>query len=67
MERVAYAILLTLAALWLAGIVAGLVAVLPYGVVGLLLILAVGLLFVKVLRERMANADDDHYSRHVDQ
>ena len=66
MEKAAYAILLGLAVLWLLAIVAGMVAAFPYGVLGLLAVVAVGLLFIKVLRERLANKEDDHYSRHVD-
>ena len=67
MEKTAYAILLLLAAVWLAAMVVGMVAAFPFGVLGLLGLLAVGLLLIKVLRERLANTDDDYYSKHVDQ
>ncbi len=66
MEKTAYAILLLLAAVWLAAMVVGMVAAFPFGVLGLLGLLAVGLLLIKVLRERLANTDDDYYSKHVD-
>jgi len=66
MEKAAYAILLGLAVLWLLAVIAGMIAAFPFGILGLLAIVAVGLLFIKVLRERLANKEDDHYSRHVD-
>lgn len=66
MEKTAYAILLVIAGLWLLAIVAGFIAAFPYGILGLLVVVAIGLLFVKVLRERLANKEDDHYSKTVD-
>ena len=67
MEKTAYAILLLLAGVWLAAMVVGMVAAFPFGVLGLLGLVAVGLLLIKVVRERLANTDDDYYSKHVDQ
>ncbi|MCP4327512.1 MAG: hypothetical protein GY791_03640 [Alphaproteobacteria bacterium] len=65
-ERIAYAILIGLAVIWLVAIIAGSIAAWPYGVLGLLALLAVGLLFVKVVRERLASREDDYYSKNVD-
>ena len=67
MEKTAYVILLALAALWLVAMIVGMVAAFPIGLLGLLGLLAVGLLLVKVLRERAANADDDYYAKHIDE
>ncbi len=67
MEKTAYLILLALAAVWLVAMVAGMIAAFPYGLLGLLALLAVGLLLIKVLRERAANTEDDYYSKNVDQ
>lgn len=66
MEKTAYAILLLLAGLWLTAMVAGMIAAFPFGLLGLVGLLALGLLFIKVLRERLANAEDDHYEKNVD-
>ena len=66
MERIAYAILLTFAVGWLVIMLAGMIATWPWGIVGLLLIGALGLLFTKVLIERLKNREDDHYARNVD-
>ena len=66
MEKVAYAILLVLAGLWVVAMLVGMVAALPFGIVGLLAFLAIGLLLIKVVRERLANKEDDYYSKNVD-
>ncbi|MFQ5803218.1 MAG: hypothetical protein ACE5JQ_10020 [Candidatus Methylomirabilales bacterium] len=66
MEKAAYAILMFLAILWLFAMIAGLIAAFPYGVLGLLGLLAIGLLFAKVVKERMASKEDEHYSKTVD-
>lgn len=67
MEKTAYVILLGLAALWLVAMIVGMIAAFPFGILGLLGLLAVGLLLIKVLRERLANRDDDYYSKNVDE
>lgn len=66
MEKLAYGILLVVAILWLIGIIAGMVAAFPFGIVGLVVIFAVGLLFVKVLKQRIESKEDDYYSKTVD-
>ncbi len=66
MEIAAYAILIVLAILWLAAMLVGMVAALPYGAPGLLAMVAIGLLLIKVLRERLENKEDDYYAKHVD-
>ncbi|MCZ6765019.1 MAG: hypothetical protein O7C63_08820 [Alphaproteobacteria bacterium] len=66
MEKVAYAILLVLAGLWLLAMVGGMIAAFPLGILGLLVLVAFGLLFAKVLRERMASEEDDYYSKTIE-
>lgn len=66
METLAYAILLVVAILWLIGIIAGMVAAYPFGIVGLVVIFAVGLLFIKVLKQRIENKEDDYYQKEVE-
>ena len=65
-EKIGYSILGALALLWIFGMVAGAIAAMPYGLLGLLVLLAFGILLVKVIRERMNSEEDDHYSRNVD-
>ena len=43
------------------------IATFPFGLIGLLLIAGVGILLIKVLKERMKNKEDDYYSREIDQ
>lgn len=66
MEKTAYAILLILAGLWLLAMVGGMIAAFPFGIIGLLVLLAFGLLFAKVVRERLASKEDDYYAKNVE-
>ena len=66
MEKTAYGLLLIVAALWLLSMIVGMVAAFPFGLVGLVVIIAFGLLFIKVLKDRAANAEDDYYADNVD-
>ena len=44
----------------------GMIAAFPYGLLGLLFLAGLGILMVKVLKERMRSKEDDYYSREVD-
>lgn len=66
LETLGYLLLGLVVAAWLIVMIVGLVAAFPYGLVGLLLIAGLGLLLVKVLRERLGNKEDDHYADKVD-
>jgi hypothetical protein len=66
MERAGYAILLALAILRVLGIIVGMIAAFPVGIIGLVALLGIGLLFVKVLKDRLSSKEDDHYSKNVD-
>ena len=65
-EKIGYSILGTVALLWIVGMVVGTIAASPYGLVGLLAFVGVGVLLVKVIRERLRNKEDDYYSKNVD-
>ena len=67
MERAGYAILLTLAILWIFAVIGGMIAAFPVGLLGLIGLVGVGLLFIKVLKDRISNKEDDYYSKNVDQ
>ncbi len=67
LEKVAYALLGFVSLLYLAVMVAGLVAAFPWGIVGLIAIVGIGLLLIKVIRERIRNSEDNYYSKNVDQ
>jgi len=66
MEYVGYALLLIVAVIWLVGMLVGMIATFPFGIIGLMAIIGVGLLFIKVLKDRLSSKEDDYYSKHVD-
>lgn len=65
-EKIGYTLLGIVAALYILAMIVGMVAVFPYGLVGLIAITAIGVLFIKVLKERLQNKEDDYYSKKVD-
>jgi len=66
MENIGYILLGIVAVCWIAAIIIGIVTVFPYGLVGLIAILGIGFLFVKVIKDRLENKEDNHYSDTVD-
>jgi hypothetical protein len=67
LEKIAYTLLGFVSLLYLVVMVAGLIAAFPWGIVGLIAIVGIGLLLIKVIRERIRNREDDYYSKNVDQ
>jgi F0F1-type ATP synthase assembly protein I len=65
-EKVGYLCLGVVAICYLAAMFAGMVATFPFGLIGLVAIVGIGVLLIKVIRERRNNAEDDHYSKTVD-
>ena len=66
MERIGYVLLSIVAAGWLIAILAGMIAAFPFGMIGLVVILGIGFLFAKVIKDRLENKEDDYYSKNVD-
>ena len=66
MERLGYLLLLAVAAVWLYAMIRGMIALLPYGIVGLVALAGVGLLLAKVVKDRVASTEDDYYSKNVE-
>jgi len=66
MERIAYILLIIVAAVWLGAIFTGMIIAFPFGLIGLVVIVAIGLLFIKVIKDRLSNKEDDYYSKNVD-
>ena len=67
MGKAGYAILLSLAVLWILGIIGGMIAAFPVGIIGLVALVGIGLLFIKVVKDRLSNKEYDYYSKNVDQ
>ena len=65
-EKVGYTSLGVVAILYLVAMLFGMFSAFPYGLLGLLVLLGVGVLFVKVLKERLSNKEDQYYSDNVD-
>lgn len=66
MERAAYIVLGIVAFCWILAMVAGFIILFPMGLIGLLVILGFGLILIKVLKERLANKEDDYYDKNVE-
>lgn len=67
MERVGYILLAIVAACWLIAMVTGMIVAFPFGLIGLAGITGVGLLFAKVVKQRLQSDEDDYYDKNVDQ
>ncbi|HTK99721.1 MAG TPA: hypothetical protein VL379_16920 [Pseudomonadales bacterium] len=67
LEKIAYTLLGFVSLLYVVVMVAGLVAAFPWGIVGLIAMVGIGLLLIKVIRERIRNSEDNYYSKNVDQ
>ncbi|MFC1543445.1 hypothetical protein ACFL4K_02765 [Candidatus Neomarinimicrobiota bacterium] len=67
MEKLGYILIGSVALLWIIGMVAGMIVIFPWGVIGLVVLAGFGLLFVKVLKERLASKEDDYYSKNIQQ
>ena len=67
MEYAGFVILGLLVAGWLVVMIVAAIQFLPYGLIVLVALLGFGLLLAKVIRDRLANKEDDHYAKTVDQ
>ena len=65
-EKIAYSILGVVAILYILAMFVGMMAAFPLGLIGLAALIAIGLLFIKVLSERLNNKEDDYYDKHVE-
>ena len=67
LEIIGYVLLGIVFCVYAVSIIIGLVAVFPWGILGLLAIGGIGLLLIKVIGERLRNSEDTYYSKNVDQ
>lgn len=66
LDTVALWLVVALAIAWAAVAIVGLVAMWPFGLIGLVVIVVVGYLIVGVIRQKMASAEDAYYEKNVD-
>ena len=62
---VGYLLLIAVFIGYLVIVIMGMVDAFPIGIVGLLFIAGFGILFVKVLKDRLSNKEDNYYTRNV--
>ena len=65
-ETVGYTALGVVVVLYLLAVLFGIIALFPFGLIGLIVVVGIGALFMKVVKERLANKEDDYYSKNVD-
>ncbi len=67
MEKAGYLLLGIVVIIYIIGLLVGLIIAMPWGIIGLIAILGVGLLFIKVLSDRISSKEDDYYDKNVKQ
>ena len=67
MEKMGYFLLGIVVIIFCIAILVGLIAAFPWGVLGLIAILGIGLLFIKVLTDHQASKEDDYYEKNIEQ
>ncbi len=65
MENIGYILLGIVAVCWIAAVIIGVVVAFPFGLIGLVAIIGIGFLFAKVVKDRIENKEDDHYTKNV--
>ena len=65
-EKLGYTLLAIIAIIYLVAMLVGMIAVFPFGLLGLLLIAGIGVLLLKVIKERLRNKEDDYYYKEID-
>jgi len=65
-EKTGYVLLGFVAIVYILAMISGLLGAFPFGLIGLLMLIGVGALILKVVKERLENKEDDYYSKEVD-
>jgi len=66
MEKAGYVLLIIVLLVWVGAILLGLISAFPAGLIGIIALIGFGILFIKVLRERLESKEDDYYSKNID-
>ncbi|MFC2128968.1 hypothetical protein ACFLRR_03730 [Bacteroidota bacterium] len=66
MEYIGYFLLAIVLICWIIAVAISLVAAFPWGLIGFVGIAGFGFLFAKVVKDRLENKEDDHYSKNVE-
>ena len=65
-EKWGYSLLAIIVIAYLVAMIIGMIAVFPFGLLGLIFMAGFGILMVKVIKERLQNKEDDYYSKEID-
>ena len=65
LERLGYFFLIIALLAWIYLLVKGLVDAFPEGIIGFIVIIGFGFLFLKVVKDRLKNKEDDYYDKNV--
>ena len=66
MEKTGWALLALAALIYIVILAVLSIAAFPFGILGLIVLIGLGLIFAQVIKDRMSNKDDDYYSKNVD-
>ena len=66
LEKIGYTFLVVALIAWIFLFIRGLVDALPEGLIGFAVIIGLGILFIKVIKDRINNKEDDYYNKNVD-
>ena len=65
LERFGYLFLIVALIAWIYLLIKGLIQAFPEGIIGFIVITGIGLLFIKVVKDRLKNKEDDYYDKNV--
>lgn len=65
LERLGYFFLAIALIVWIYLLFKGLIQAFPEGIIGFIAIAGLGLLFIKVLKDRLKSKEDDYYDKNV--
>lgn len=66
-EKIGYSILAAIALLFGVGMFMGMIVIWPVGLFALAIVIGIGALVIKVIKERLENKEDDYYSKNIKQ
>ncbi len=65
LEKLGYTFLVVVLLVWIYFLVKGLIDAWPEGLIGFIAIAGIGFLFIKVVKDRLRNKEDDYYDKNV--
>ena len=67
MVKICYLLLGSVSVISLQAVIIGLIVAIPWGLIGFIALIGLGLLFFKVLSDRISSKEDDYYDKNVNQ